>query len=1142
MEQFLRIFFLSFFISLVGINSNAQVNDDFNDGDFTANPTWAGSDTSFLIDNGWLRSDGPQVSSVIYLSTPNALFDSVEWNILLRLDFNPSTTNFVRIYLSSNSTNLTGSLNGYYIQLGEAGTAPDSLDIFKQTGTTSTKVFTGVSGVMTSSTTNSVRIKVTRLAGGDWNVYADKTGGFNFNLEGTFIDNTFSSTSFFGVVADYNTASRYNQYYFDDVFIQKMVQDTTKPSVLSTSVLSANSIDVLFSEAVDVTSVQTLGNYAVNNSIGNAATAIRDAVNFALVHLTFANSFQNVTNYSLSITGVKDLSGNVMNNYATNFSIYTPQPYDILINELMADPDPVVGWPSVEFVELYNRTSFPIDLGGWRFSDPSSTIILNAYTIQPDSFVILCRADSAFLFQNVGVAVLPLPSLPSLNNASDELTLKNPSNVTIHNVNFSSSWYNSSVKNDGGWSLEMINPNNPCLSNGNWTASNHPSGGTPGRQNSVYNTATTSLLAMLNIEINSSASITLNFNQDVNKSDAENVVNYIINQGIDNPQTAQLDSFVFSKVKLTFSAPLDSTLIYTIITNVANCAGTTISTQNQISFALPRKVEKFDVVIHEILPDPDPVVGLPNAEFVEIYNRSNKTFNTKNWTLSKAGSSGATLPDYLLLPDSFLILTSSSNLSLFSGYTSAIGLSSFPSLTNSADQILLRDNSGSLIHYLEYSDSWFGTSSKINGGWTLEMIDAENPCNGEGNWRPSNDPTGGTPGRKNSVESQNPDTILPRLIRAALEDANTLILYFNEPINNGSAAVATNYTIDLGVGNPAVALPVPFGYKTVQLEFVQNFQPKTIYTITVNNLSDCSGNSLDMSNTARFALPDTATAGDIIINEILFNPITEGYDFVELYNHSDKVLELSSLEIVEYDLIEPDKILEQSSLTDENYLLFPNEYVVITQKRSDVIQRYTIQNPDVLLEVSSVPNLPDDEGAIAIKIKNGVTIDNLTYSEKWHFGLLDIKDGVSLERINFDVPANNKSSWHSAASTVGFATPTYLNSQFSETGILEDAVSVSPKTFTPDNDGNNDYTFLEYEFAEPGFVANLTVFDAAGREIVHLAKNETLSVSGRFQWNGTNADNQKARVGIYFFYLEVFNLQGKVKRFKREIVLGAKLN
>lgn len=1142
MEHFLRIFFLSNFVSLLFLTATAQVNDNFSDGDFIANPTWTGSDTSFWVDNGWLRSKGPQASSNIYLTTPNTLFDSAEWNVLVRLDFNPSTTNFVRIYLSSNSANLSGSLNGYYIQFGEAGTAPDSLDIFKQTATTSTKVFTGVSGMMTSTTSNTVRIKITRLLGGIWNVYADKTGGFNFSLEGGFVDNTYSSTSFFGVVADYNTASRYNQYYFDDISIQQIVQDTIKPNVVSASVLSATNVDVLFSEAVEVNSAQTLSNYSINNGIGNAATATRDAANFALVHLTFANSFQNAVNYTLAIAGVKDLSNNLMNTYTTNFSNYTPQSYDILINELMADPDPAVGWPNVEFVELYNRTVFPIDLAGWKFADATSSITLGAYTIQPDSFVILCRADSAVLFQSKGIAVLPVSSLPSLNNSNDELTLKNPNNTIIHNLNYSSSWYNSSAKSDGGWTLEMINPANPCLSNGNWTASNHPSGGTPGKRNSVLNTSGFSALNLVSVEINSSTSISLNFNQEVSKVTAEDIANYSINQGVGNPQAAQQDSAAFTKVKLTFSAPLDSTIIYTITATIANCAGISISTQNQLQFALPRKVEKFDVVINEILPDPDPVVGLPNAEFVEIYNRSSKAFNTKNWSLSKAGSSGATLPDFLLLPDSFLIITSASNFPLFSSYFSVIGVSSFPSLTNSADQILLRDNTGSLIHYLEYSDSWFGSSSKINGGWTLEMIDAENPCNSEGNWRPSLDPIGGTPGRKNSVAAQNPDTLLPRLLRAALVDANTLMLYFNEPINNGSAAVVVNYTIDQGVGHPAVALPVPFGYKTVQLEFIQNFQPKTVYTIVVSNLSDCSGNSLGMSNTVRFALSDTPSVGDIVINEILFNPSIEGYDFVELYNRSNKVVDLSTLEIIEFDLADPEKILEQSALIDFNYLLFPSEYVVVTQKRANILQKYMVENPDVLQEVSGVPNFPDNEGVCVIKIKNGTTIDSLSYSEKWHFGLLDIQDGVSLERINFEAPTNDKSSWHSAASTVGFATPTALNSQHSETGILEDAVAVSPKIFTPDNDGDNDYTFLEYEFAESGFVANLAVFDAVGREIVHLARNETLSASGRFQWNGTNADNQKARMGIYFFFLEVFNLEGKVKRFKREVVLGAKLN
>jgi len=1142
MEHFLRIFFLSFFTGLLSLSSVAQVVDDFSDGDFITNPTWSGSDTSFVIDNGWLRSNGPQASSNIYLSTPNTLFDSAEWNILLRLDFNPSSTNYVRVYLASNNANLSGSLNGYYIQFGQVGTAPDSLEIFRQNGTTSTKVFAGVSGIMSNSTTNVVRIKVTRLPGGVWNVYAVKNTSYNYTFEGSFTDNTITSTGFFGLVARYSTASRYNQYYFDDIVIQKIVVDTIKPTVASASVLSANTIDVLFSEAVDVASAQLLTNYSVNNNIGNATSAVRDGNNFSLVHLTFANNFQNATNYILSVSGVADLSGNVMNFFSTNFSVYTPQPYDILINELMADPDPVVGWPNVEFVELYNRTTFPIDLTGWKFSDATSTITLGAYTIEPDSFAVLCRADSAVLFQNVGIAVLPVSSLPSLNNTSDELKIRRPDNTIIHSVNYSSSWYNSSVKNDGGWTLEMINPNNPCVSIGNWTASNHPSGGTPGKRNSVYNTSSTSALALLNIEINNNSSITLNFNQDVNKADAEVITNYIINQGVGNPQTAQIDSFIFSKVKLNFATPFDSLLIYTITANITNCAGTAISSQNSLQFALPRKVEKFDVVIHEILPDPDPVIGLPNAEFVEIYNRSNKAFNTNNWTLSKAGSSAATLPSYLLLPDSFLIITSTTNFPLFSAHSAVIGVSSFPTLTNSGDQILLRDNSGSLIHYLEYSDSWFGSSSKINGGWTLEMIDAENPCSGEGNWQPSNDPSGGTPGRKNSVTAQNPDTILPRLVRAALEDANTLILYFNEPINNGDASIASNYTIDQGVGQPAVALPVPFSYKTVQLEFVQNFQPKTIYTITTKNLTDCSGNTLGSNNSARFAIPDTAAPGDIIINEILFNPSTAGYDFVELYNRSDKVFDLSAFEILEYDIAEAEKILEQSAVAKFSYLLFPNEYAVVTGKASDIKQQYAVLNPDALIETSSMPNYPDKEGTCVIRLKNSFAIDSLTYSEKWHLGLLDTKDGASLERINFDVPSNDKNSWHSGASTVGFATPSYLNSQYTETGILEDAISVSPKAFTPDNDGENDFTFLEYEFAEAGYVANLIVYDAVGREIAHLAKNETLGSSGRFQWNGTNADNQKARIGIYFFYLEVFNLQGKVKRFKREVVLGAKLN
>ncbi len=868
-----KLIALIFFLPLF---SSAQVTDNFSDGDFTNSPAWAGNTTSFLVTNDTLQSNGPQASSVIYLSTASTLIDSAEWNFLLRLDFNPSSTNQVRIYLVSDQQDLSGSLNGYFIQLGESGTAPDSLDIFKQTGGTTTKVFTGFNGIMSGSTTNSVRIRVVRHTGGTWDVYADKTGGNNFSTEGSFTDNTIITTNYFGVVCDYSTASRYNLYYFDDFSVSNINPDNTPPVVQTSTVLSNTTMDIKFSEPVEVSSAQTLSNYSINNGIGNAATATLDAVDISLVHLSFSNSFSTGTNYSLSVSGVSDLAANTM----------TP------------------------------------------------------YTFQ---------------------------------------------------------------------------------------------------------------------------------------------------------------------------------------------------------FAIPDVAEKFDIIINEIFPDPTPQIGLPNAEFVELYNRSTKAINLLNWELSKTGSgSPATLPNYLLLPDSFVIITSSSNSSLFAAYNNLLSVGSFPSLTNSGDNLLLKNNAGTLIHYVPYTDEWYVDETKKDGGWTIELIDAQNPCSGQDNWRASVHASGGTPGKKNSVASVNPDTTAPKLLRATLQDPNTLLLYFSESLNNGIASVLTNYSISNGVGNPALALPLPFDYTIVQLEFVQNFSAGIVYSVSTANLTDCNGNPVS-ADSVRFAISDTARAGDIIINEILFNPRTGGYDFVELYNRSNRVIDVMQLDILEKDFVSPETVLEQSAGATQSYLLFPHDYVVLTQNANNIRQEYFCQNPGNIVE-TALPNYDDNKSVCVLKVHNGEVLDSVAYMNDWHFALLDVEDGVSLERIDFNMISVDKNNWHSAASTVGFATPTYLNSQFSETGISDNNISISPEVFTPDNDGEKDFSFISYKFTEAGYACNIRIFDAVGREVRNLIKNELLGSSGQFQWDGTDNDSKKARIGIYMARIEVFNPQGKVKRFTKNIILGGKLD
>jgi hypothetical protein len=125
------------FISLLTFG---QVTDNFSDGSFTDNPAWNGDVNYFTINNGALQSIGPNVAnSKIYLQTSNTMISNTEWSFLVDLGFNPTATTFVRVYLVSSQANLSGSLNGYYIQIGQ--TNADFIKLFRQDGSSSVEIF-----------------------------------------------------------------------------------------------------------------------------------------------------------------------------------------------------------------------------------------------------------------------------------------------------------------------------------------------------------------------------------------------------------------------------------------------------------------------------------------------------------------------------------------------------------------------------------------------------------------------------------------------------------------------------------------------------------------------------------------------------------------------------------------------------------------------------------------------------------------------------------------------------------------------------------------------------------------------------------------------------------------------------------------
>ena len=545
---------------------------------------------------------------------------------------------------------------------------------------------------------------------------------------------------------------------------------------------------------------------------------------------------------------------------------------------------------------------------------------------------------------------------------------------------------------------------------------------------------------------------------------------------------------------------------------------------------------RFDVVITELFADPSPSVGLPISEFIELKNITTVAIAMRNWKISDGNSTAVININYLLQPDSFVIICPAAAVNSFSVFGTTLGVSGFPSLNNDADIITLYSPEGLIIHAVSYTDAWYQNDLKAAGGWTLEMIDPKNPCGASSNWRASINDKGGTPGTRNSIDGINRDDQFPALIRTFTIDSVTIVALFDESLDSTYASNGTSYRLNNTVGSIQSATPLPPLFTEVHLQLNKVLKAETVYQLTINNISDCAGNTIGVMNSAKVGLPIAAGLMDIVINELLFNPKTDGYDYVEFYNRSNKIIDCKQLYTANRN--STGAITNIHQIIPTSFLCFPGEFIVITENIKWLQQNYAVKVTSQVIQMNAFPTLPDDKGTIAVMTFQGKVIDELKYEQSWHFPLIDNKEGVALERINYNEPTQEKTNWTSAASTVGFGTPSYPNSQFRADLQVQAQISIYPKIFSPDNDGVDDFATIHCTLTEPGYVATISIFDVAGRIVKSLVRNATLSSTGIFRWDGLNDQQQRLPTGTYIILTEIFNLQGKTKRFKNVVTLA----
>ncbi|MDQ6842767.1 MAG: lamin tail domain-containing protein, partial [Bacteroidota bacterium] len=348
------------------------------------------------------------------------------------------------------------------------------------------------------------------------------------------------------------------------------------------------------------------------------------------------------------------------------------------------------------------------------------------------------------------------------------------------------------------------------------------------------------------------------------------------------------------------------------------------------------------------------------------------------------------------------------------------------------------------------------------------------------------------------------------------------------------AASVNNYTFDNGISALSANGIAPL-FDKVNIVLNSAISPAIVYTITTANVTDCRGNIVGSKNKARFGISQDADSFDIVINEILFNPKPLGVDYIELYNRSSKIIDLSHTYIANRNSSNIISSIQQAA--SESILLFPKDFMVITSDPAAVKNQYITIDPDAFVTVSSMPSFSDDKGDVIVLNKQGGILDEVKYSDKWHFALISNTEGVSLERIDYD-GASIQSNFHSAATSAGYGTPGFKNSQYRINEVVQGEIKTSPDIFSPDNDGIDDFVTIDYSFPSAGYVANITIFDANGRPVRYLQRNSLNGIKGYYRWDGLDDKNRKLPQGIYIIYTEIFNTDGKKKQFKNTVVLA----
>ncbi len=828
----------------------------------------------------------------------------------------------------------------------------------------------------------------------------------------------------------------------------------------------------------------------------------------------------------------------------------------IILSEIMFDPAGSEYYN--EFIEIYNISpTDTIDLSGWQISDSVDVDFIIFYEmgskLKPQQYAIIL--DPGYFENSSQYENLIPPETLILTIDDGAFGSQGLSNSTAEPIILIASdgdtvaKYRYSLDNQPGYSDEKQNfwgDDSPE----NWSNSKLLNG-TPGFENSVRQfdydikldllgfpteanpgQPITLIASATNIGIKNASDIQITFFEDINSDslltvDEQIGPSHLIPDSLKNNETHQIHIAIdllpsgphFFYAKAYFSLDQDNS--------------------NNFALSLVKiGYRTKQIIINEIMYRPPGGV----AEWLELYNPTAESINLQFWKFSDANiDKRINISENVLFVPEKCYLIISEDSTIYQAFPAIpcnviIPGQGFPALNNNGDNIYLYDPIGIIIDQVNYEVSW-GSEAGISLERKRDDLESNNPSN----WALSQNVNGGTPGTNNSRSPINYDLEVAEVNFISANPFPGEELSIAITVSNVGRFTISEFQLSCSIdlnqdslfqNNERIVDPFTISEILAQDESATILIPFTpthsgCYSVFAALISEKDTNS--SNNFCSTVLSIGFEKGSLIINEIMYSPPPDQPEWIELYNPHN-----NSINIQNWSFSDSDSSVLQSTI--ENHFEIAPQTFLILAPDSSILDYFDLNNSP-LLTVKKFPRLNDDKDKIFIFDANENVIDEVSYLSNWGG-----ENGVSLERINPNLASGDSSNWSSCVLMTNGGTPGRKNSIFVEVLPGEAELSISPNPFSPDGDGRDDVTIINYQLPFNLSQVHVKIFDIRGRQVRFLVNNQPSATINSIIWDGRDDRGHTCRIGIYIVYLEAIHYQrGVVKSLKKSVILAKQL-